>query len=152
MKTSETRIKAVHNERDSEVYKDSCMEFFLQPDTDDPDYLNFEINALGVLHLGYGTNTDNRVFFPEEDTDQFGIRTTIDSSGWSVCYRIPFEFLKRHFKKVSSEMRGNFFKCGDETLVTHYGTWNEIRDAEVDFHKSQYFGKLIFEKGIWTYG
>ena len=146
MITNEKKIRIAHAKRDSEVYKDSCMEFFIQPDTDDPNYLNFEINATGALLLGYGKDRINRKFLENEKTEQFRIKTKVDSLGWTLSFRIPFEFLKRHFDEISDTMRGNFFKCGDETVVTHYGVWNEIKDKDVDFHKSQYFGELMFEK------
>ena len=144
MTTTETKIKAVNNMRDSNVCKDSCMEFFLQPNINNPDYVNFEINPLGTLYLGYNSDTDDKTTF-SEDTEIFCIESDINEYGWSLTYLIPLEFLKKYFKNITSVMRGNFYKCGDETDLVHYAVWNEIDSAEISFHNIGFFGDIIFD-------
>ena len=44
------------------------------------------------------------------------------------------------------EMRGNFYNCGDFKPRPHYAAWNDIPEVVPDFHRSKYFGKLIFTR------
>ena len=36
-----------------DVYKDSCVEFFISPDQNNT-YYNFEFNCIGIPHVGHG--------------------------------------------------------------------------------------------------
>ena len=42
-------------------------------------------------------------------------------------------------------MKGNFYKCGDDTKYPHFGCWNEVVWEEPDFHRPECFGDLILE-------
>ena len=46
-----TAAREVHFGGD--VYKDSCVEFFIDPDGKGERYYNFESNSIGVMHLDY---------------------------------------------------------------------------------------------------
>jgi hypothetical protein len=64
----EDRITIRHTTFGSEVYKDSCVEFFINPFPESSDeYVNMEINALGVLLIGVGKDGDDskRYYFTE---------------------------------------------------------------------------------------
>ncbi len=145
MSTNETQLRAVNTQRDSDVCEDSCMEFFLSPNENDPRYLNFEINPIGamLLFIGRGRDMWQSVDVSEEI---FDIKTVITNKGWSVCYKIPFSFLNSLFGTVTPTMRANFYKCGEKTVKSHYGCWNPILMEEMEFHCPQYFGKLILEE------
>ena len=145
LETDETNIKAENNKRNSKVYEDSCMEFFISPDKDDDRYFNFEINAIGALLL---TVCRNGVICSdvEEDSKIFDIKTVITKNGWELFYKIPFSFLTKYFDKISDDMKGNFFKCGDKTEVEHYACWSNIEWEKPNFHLSQFFGTLSYEK------
>src|SRR5690554_7495337 len=61
LKTNENEIKATYQKMNDPVYKDSCLELFLSPSLQTPDfYFNFELNSLGSLLLGYGTKREER--------------------------------------------------------------------------------------------
>ena len=47
------------------------------------------------------------------------------------------------FTKLTAN--ANFYKCGDETQKPHYLSWNPVKTSKPDFHRPEYFGKLIFE-------
>ncbi len=38
----------------------------------------------------------------------------------------------------------NFYKCGDETAVPHYGAWSPIDTPQPDFHRPEFFGEVVF--------
>jgi len=137
------------------VYRDSCVEFFVQPaPTDDARYLNFEINAAGTLLVGLGAGRQDRAYLGPSARPQVpvatatGLRDEADGeSYWTACLRIPLNWLSSLFPSfvpcTGTEMRGNFYKCGDETPVPHYGCWSKVRSDAPDYHRSEDFGSLI---------
>lgn len=145
LKTDEHPVTVHHNERDSDVCFDSCMEFFIAPNAESAEYMNFEVNAIGTLLLHQGVDRHNNRKVAVDDS-LFDIKTVITKSGWQLFYTIPFAFLTEHFGQVSDVMRGNFYKCGDETPQRHYACWSPITCPEHDFHRSEFFGELKFEK------
>ena len=144
LSTTETKLRAVNNELNSEVSDDSCMEFFFSPDESDSRYFNFEINAIGTLSLFVCNGRDNytRIAFDEK---MFNIKSVITKNGWELFYEVPFWFIKEHFGNISKTMRGNFHKCGKRTIQRHYACWNRIELPEPEFHSPQFFGTLSFE-------
>ena len=54
-KVDEQSVRAVETHDGNDVYKDSCVEFFFQPLTDDPHYYNFEFNAAGTMVVSWRT-------------------------------------------------------------------------------------------------
>jgi hypothetical protein len=41
--------------------------------------------------------------------------------------------------------RANFYKCGDETETPHFGAWSPVQTPQPDFHRPEFFGRLVFE-------
>ena len=158
-KSYEKEIKATYFNMNEDVYKDSCVEFFVNPKPDKDDrYFNFEMNVVGTLLLGLGISRHGRKRFDIENfRDFFNIKTSLtkenfaDFKGdfWTVEYSIPFTFFEESFGKLNItsgyRMKANFYKCGDETKYPHYGCWNKLENKEPDFHRSEYFGDLILE-------
>ncbi len=134
------------------VYKDSCVELFIQPlGKPGTPYLNFEINAAGTLLLGKGvTRADRELLTPQEAagitirpgacTDPFG------DAWWEMLLEIPFSWLEAQVPGFRAEagacLRMNLYKCGDDTAVPHYGSWNPMTAQKPDFHRPEDFGEL----------
>ena len=147
METDETNLRA-QARGFAHVHTDSCMEFFLSPDPASPQYLNFEFNPAGAMYLAIGTSRHDRTALPQDDYhDFFQIKTTVHDKGWNLEYCIPLAFLRRFFPslelKSGLSMRGNFYKCGDETPRPHFGCWSPIDLPQPDFHCPSFFGALI---------
>jgi hypothetical protein len=136
------------------VYKDSCVEFFVNLfPNETQEYFNIELNAIGTIKMGYGIKR-NRSYLTSSDLKDFNVISTIKkpvigyygSDNWKLFCAIPISLLEkisgRKFK--GNEAIGNFFKCGDETEIKHYGIWNLIENPKPDFHLPEYFGKIIF--------
>lgn len=149
--TFEKEIKTVYEKMNDPVYKDSCLEFFIQPaPLDDGRYLNFELNSRGTLLLGIGKGRDDRTLFGRDILKLLDIKTflkpALDINEWGVEFCIPYDFLKQSFPSFKTAnnamMKGNFYKCGDETQYPHFGCWNPVISDIPDFHLSQYFGSL----------
>ena len=144
LQTDERKLRAVNTEKNSIVCEDSCMELFFSPDSNDTRYFNIEINPLGTM-LVYVSNGRDNFEHIEFDEETFNVKSVITYDGWELYYKIPYSFIRKHFKNITDIMYGNFYKCGDKTYREHYGCWNPVEIEYPEFHCRQYFGKLIFE-------
>lgn len=145
MESDEMPVVAKQTERNSLVCTDSCLEFFFRPNINNDLYINIEINALGTLFTGVGTCRQDRVCCAD-NADQFDIKPELCASGWKISYKIPFDFIRKYAGECTSSMKGNFYKCGNDTGHKHYGAWNMIETPKPDYHRPEYFGELVFEK------
>lgn len=148
---AETDPKAVYTKYNEHVYKDSCMEFFCDY-LGDGRYINMEMNAKGTLLSCIGPDRHART--PIADLtggDIFPVKGEILEDGWQITAQIPTALLCKilgadtiPFGKGYT-LRGNFYKCGDETPVVHYGMWSPVGTEKPDFHRPEYFGTLVIE-------
>lgn len=154
----EKEIRAVYKEMNEPVYTDSCVEFFFNPDPENHDrYFNFELNAIGTLLLGLGSDRNSRSLIEDVSQDIFNIKSSVGKDNvhdyrddfWTLEFSIPYSFIEHYYGKQDftpgKRMKGNFQKCGDETKFPHYGCWNRIDVSQPDFHRPEYFGDLILE-------
>lgn len=130
------------------VCEDSCLEFFLRP-TDRLEYFNFEWNPNLALWLGYGRERDTQARLLVPDAEElFDAKVEMTPKGWVLTYRVPFAFIRRFFPEFrvteGLQIRGNCYKCGDETVKPHYLAWNPIVNDTPAFHVPTQFGCLIF--------
>lgn len=153
-KAYENEITARVTQINDPVHKDSCVELFLNlfPNTSNK-YFNFETNAIGAIHVGFGA-VGNRTSLSIEDIEMIELKSkltkpiqgTYGDDSWEVFYKIPFTLFEKHYNSKFNfgESIGNFYKCGDETKFEHYGVWNHIESTIPNFHLPYYFGDLIF--------
>lgn len=149
----ERDARAVYRQINDPVYKDSCVEFFLSFDRE--TYYNLEFNRLGVGLAGFGNaDKDRRRLLSPTAVNRIRTYTlsasTEDSSksmeAWELLLSIPFTVFEFH--KITSltgwRCRGNFFKCGDDTVEPHFVAWSPIDHPIPNFHLPQFFGELQF--------
>ena len=146
METDEWPIRINAMKLNDEVCLDSCMEFFFTPNTVDKDFINIEANAASVPLCYIGEQRHGRK--PLDPCDEgVEFKTMIDfEQGWKLYVFIPFCFLEKHFSKVDPEMRANFYKCGEETVIEHYCVWNKVETPSPDYHRPEYFGKIVLSE------
>lgn len=138
------------------VYKDSCVEFFIDafPEAR-KGYVNFETNAAGTLLAAFGPDRSNRAPLWPEDLAGFQAESTIPgpvdgeygAEAWTVDYRVPLGlFRKLYGRDIAPGHRAaaNFYKCGDETETPHYGAWSRVETPTPDFHRPEFFGEVVF--------
>lgn len=128
---------------------DSCLEFFFCPEPEDGRYFNIEFNMNRCMYLGFGSDRYASIRLLPVTENIFGCKTALIPGGWEVTYQVPVSFIRRFFPKFEMRsggmMRGNFYKCGENTKVEHYLSWNMITSEKPDFHRSCDFGTLYFE-------
>ena len=146
LRAEEKDVRATYTEPVSPVHEDSCLEFFFKRE-DSPNYFNFEINPNGCLRIQYGPDRADRVDIVRRDgAEYFGIRTCRTPDGWEASYRIPLGFLRLFHPEHRFEdgLLANLYKCGDRTAVRHYLCWSPIDTPKPDFHRPEFFGRLLF--------
>ena len=156
-------VRSVHTAYDSDTYKDSCVELFLQP-TAEPGYFAFEVNCGGAFSLRY-------IEDPTRTADRFAKWSRVDEGlagairvshsmpevvdpeqpgpvDWWVEVSWPFAVMEPYcgeVRPVAGRLwRGNAFKCGDETSHPHWASWASVGEA-LNFHQPRCFGELRFE-------
>lgn len=151
---SEKFILARETKTNGDVYKDSCVEFFVSFDA--INYYNFEFNCIGTTHLAFGKGRENRQSVLPEIIDNIQIQSTLGNQpfdekegdfNWEIMIRIPLKVFA--YSKINSLNKlpasANFYKCGDETSLPHFVSWNKINTPNPDFHQIRFFGKILFE-------
>ena len=137
---------------DGRVCMDSCMEFFFNmhdEGSNDTRYLNIECNSLGVSHVGFGEGRHGRVRLNDLGVDRFPVSVNIGEDGWELFEFVPEESLKKIFGlsdiNEKTLMVGNFYKC-DENANAPFATWAPINVPKADFHRPEYFAKIVITK------
>lgn len=141
-------------ENNSQVCRDSCVEFFLS--LDDSGYYNFEFSCTGVTMLGFRKSRPQAVYATEEiisrikrhpSLGQGCFDETIMTKPWELLVAIPTTALFKHHLDNWDGItaKGNFYKCGDNLSKPHYITFAPIDTEKPDFHRPEFFVELEME-------
>ncbi len=116
-------------QRDGEVWRDDCLELFIDTAGKRQDYAHLAVNALGTKYDSY-----DRVV--TEDF-QWEAAATIQDDGWSVEVRLPFanQVAPRPGDKWILEVARNAARAD---VLSSWGY------HEKSFHEPKNFGTLIF--------
>ncbi|HWQ90562.1 MAG TPA: carbohydrate-binding family 9-like protein, partial [Clostridia bacterium] len=138
-------VRCVRTRYFDEVWKDSCVEFFVQPRSD-KGYFNFEFNCGGAHLCNYitdPTRVPGGFARAERLPAELGKLVRIKSSlpqvvdpemaepvEWSLEFSIPLAVLEAYtgpLGDVSGQSwRANFFKCAEEVSHPHWGAWSAV--------------------------
>lgn len=142
---------ATHTEQQSMVCEDSCLECFINfaPHISE-EYLNFECNANGSLHVTFGTTTFPRPTLPElqvahpiptafVNADNWGFDLVISIADINKLYNTDLKF------DTGYEFKGSFYKCGDLTPKPHWGSFNKIDTPNPSFHQPDFFVPFVIK-------
>jgi hypothetical protein len=155
-------VRCVRTEYHSEVWKDSCVEFFAEPKRD-AGYFNFEFNCGGAFlcsHIVDPTRTPNGFAqftkVPADLGRWIQVRASLprvvdpeitDPVVWTLQFHIPFKLFEMYVGPLGAvagqAWRGNFYKCADDGSHPHWGSWSPV--DEFNFHLPRCFGTLGFE-------
>ena len=146
-------VRATRHGRDSQVYRDDCVEIFASPELEHPEnYFNLEMNALGEQLDQYRPGGK---MLEEWNPDGIQIAVSIqgtlnDSSdadqGWTLEAAIPF----RHFAKVlpkgkpkvGDRWRMNLSRLENEMSIK--SQWSQGDRNFPRFHHPEFFGFVEF--------
>lgn len=147
----EKHIRAMYAKDHDPVWKDSCVEFFCSLPGQN-FYYNFEFNCIGAcLAARREGRTKNVTPLGPEQMKQIerfaslGREPFEQKDGyfeWELTVAIPLNIIGA---EKTDTLNANFYKCGDDTHDSHYLSWNLIRTETPDFHRPDFFGKLILK-------
>lgn len=148
LRAQEQHIRAELTGPTDEVCEDSCLEFFFSPVCGDPRYINIECNPNGCLYVGIGPNAEQLTrLMPGEHP--IAPQAKRIPGGWETVYEIPHSFIRQHFPDFAPvpgyKMHGNFYKCGDLTVIPHYLCWSPVPMQPFAFHNPNCFGTIVFK-------
>jgi hypothetical protein len=155
-------VRSVRTEYCSEVWKDSCVEFFVQP-RPDRGYFNLEMNAGGAHLIWYiedPTRDANGLKKWTKVPNELGTKIQIRSSlpkvvdpeiakpiTWELSFLLPRTVLEKLVGPLGNptgqQWRGNFFKCAEDISHPHWASWSPV--DEFNFHLPLCFGALNFD-------
>ena len=154
-------VRCIHTGFQENVWKDSCVEFFVQPEGS-TGYFNFEFNCGGALLASYvinPTRIDGRLkeYIPLTPDDDQQIQRyvslptlvkpeIIKPLTWTLEFTIPLTVLKKYVGQMGQlagqQWRANFYKCGNETSHPHWASWAPL--SACNFHDPASFGQINF--------
>ena len=146
-------IRAIADEDGEYVHPDSCVEFFMRK-SDELYYTNFEFNCIGTCLAARGNSRYNRTPFTSNEYKKIRRYATVQSKSfaekkdlhaWELTVSIPFELMGLDSSDMPDNIRGNFYKCADETANPHYVTWSPINLPAPDYHCPEHFGEIFFK-------
>lgn len=155
-KVKEPYVYADKKKINSDVYKDTCVEFFVS--FDKKNYYNFEFNCIGTVLAQYGKDRETRRYIPTRHLKKIKVRpslgtdpllpllTPISGKGveWELDITIPLTCFCYDFipDLTTVDIYGNFYKCGDDLPEKHYLTAYPVDADSPDFHRLDSFKKL----------
>lgn len=154
-------VRCVNQGFQAPVCRDSCVEFFFQPDVG-PGYFNLEMNAGGSFLCMYVRDCRRTPegfadydFMRPEDGAKVALWHSLpervepeltEPTTWLVQFRLPFAALEPYCGPVGAlagrNWRGNFYKCGDQTSQPHWASWSPV--DEKNFHLPRCYASLRF--------
>ncbi len=143
-------LKASYGADGSPVYKDSCVEFFMQKEGD-PRYMNFEFNCIGTCDAARRSSRDIRTPLSQAEYKSIirypSVKRRIFEEikgihAWSLIVIIPLRLMGLDPDNLPEKIRGNFYKCADETQNPHFVSWSPINLPEPNFHCPDFFGEI----------
>jgi len=151
-RVEELSVRAVEGADNGKVWEDSCVEFFFSKNASS-EYYNVECNCIGSVLIACGPDRNNRKHLSSdklltvERFSTLGRNTFQEKSAphqWEISLIIPIKLFGIDSLR-GKELYANFYKCGDLLEAPHFLSWNPIKTPSPDFHRPEFFGKLIFK-------
>ena len=153
-------VRCITSDINGPVWEDGAVEFFFAPDSGKPLlYFNLETNCGGtpLMHFNLVPRKESKDL-SEDDIKMIEIAHTLpqiidpemkDPVTWTLEYRIPIAILEKYSSvthpEKGVEWKANFYKIAENSSNPHYITWSVVEIEEPDFHRPEFFGKLIFD-------
>lgn len=148
-------LRAENFTDNSEVSRDSCVEFYVAADPARPaDYVSVGINCIGTVRATVHRADGTSELLPADALARIsrhasvGTRPFREVEGsfiWSVTVAIPLDLLGITYDGRPVQVLGNFNKCASDTSQPHYLSWAPIDSPEPDFHRPEAFAPITLE-------
>ncbi len=136
------------NEDGGRAWEESCVEIFVAALNDSGDYCNFEFTSKGFCYAARGKDRAHRAEIAAADYATIHRKVTpphVTKSrvSWSVKVLIPSKLIGDARDLTQETLHGNLYKCGDKSETPHYLSLFPINTETPDFHRPEFFQKLI---------
>lgn len=147
-------LKAVYDKDDSNVHRDSCVEFFMQR-PGDKSYMNFEFNCIGTCDAARRESREAKDSLSAAEYASIKRYSSVEEAAfeekkgiyeWELLVAIPLSVMGLDPLNMPEKIRGNFYKCADDTEYPHFLSWSPIDLPAPNFHCPQFFGEIYFRK------
>ena len=155
-KVTEQSVRGIAEKDQDNVWEDSCVEFFSQPNPSDGIYYNVECNCTGKILLAAGKTRENREPAPAEITSSIKRWASLGEkpfdermgeTSWEIALILPRTFYFKH--RITSfdgmQIRGNVYKCGDKLTTPNFISLYPILTEKPDFHRPDFFQEIVLE-------
>lgn len=134
------------------VSEDCCVEAFLQPQKGG-EYWNFEFNAACAINASHRLERPTPTRLTSEECESvfteawfFGPRNAEGKpADWSLFIEIPLTLLGLENCAPGTEIHGNFYSCASKAKIPYYQSWAPIKTPKPDFHRPEFFGRIILQ-------
>jgi hypothetical protein len=153
-------VRCLTKEINGPVWEDGAVEFFFAPDVNKPLlYFNLETNCGGtaLMHYNLVPRKESKML-TTDDIKEVEMAHTLpqiidpelkEPVTWTLEYKIPISMLEKYapvtHPKKGVAWKANFYKIAENSSNPHYITWSLVENEVPDFHKPEFFGKIIFE-------
>ncbi len=142
----EDELIANTTENNTEVYKDSCVEFFIKGD--ESYYINFEFSLSCCALVQKGVNRKKREFFENDKINTIQREISRSKKYWNLFTIIDLEEFglipkEKYIQEISWKF--NAYCCNESSVKPHFLTLFAIKSRHPDFHLPSYFSTLEFE-------
>jgi hypothetical protein len=154
-------VRSIRTHYFDEVWKDSCVEIFLQP-RPGSGYFNLEMNAGGAHLCSYIQDPERApggfkkfTRLPAEIGGRIEVRSSLpkivdpeiaEPVTWELNFFTPFDVFEHYTgplgQRRGARWHGNFYKCGDDGSHPHWSSWAPV--DVLNFHTPRCFGTLQF--------
>lgn len=162
---AESNILAKATKLNDPVWRDSCVEIFLKPKTDDARYFNVEMSCNGTLLASCVTDPTptpqgpkGRTLITLEQASRVIVRSSFPrhhpvspqrttATIWQLGLSLPISVLEEFFGPLGDPAgqvwQGNLYKCAEANSTPHWGSWSPIGER-LNFHQPERFGQWRF--------
>lgn len=136
---------ATRTEDCSDVYKDSCLEFFSSYDGG-KSYINMEANANAARTVNFRVLGGDKETIWAKHPEMFQISSCKKTDHWYLIFVLKFEEIKKYFPDYDcGDFSANFYHMGTnpEGDGFYYSMWNEVDSDTPNFHRPDCFGKMV---------
>ena len=156
-KSYDTNIVATRMERNTDVWKDDCVEAFISPYLTIPEkYLNIEINPIITYYCGIHLFAEGSRWYTPSLQIGRQHEGTINNEGdqdkwWIIEVAIPFQMFSvlgyMDIPRSGDTWRFNLYRLARNTEPARRNLF--YLPEPLNNHSTEYFGKLIFSEETW---
>lgn len=141
-------MRATASENGSRVHIDSCVEAFIRIPGEER-YRNFEFNCIGTCDASYRKDREESEPLTPKEYEEISVAsserrdTLFERTQGVESFWVSVKISWKLFGSIPEAILANFYKCGDETVMPHYASWQPVDSLKPDFHRPESFARLL---------